>query len=299
LSHTLMNLRRVELVPLGPGEQPAAVGKGAAKPAVPDGGPPTVTGLTLVEAATGRPLCALATGMRIDLGTLPPVSVRAETAGRVRSVQFVEEGQAKHPPESNPPYAIAGDANGVYVPWKPEPGNRTVVVVPFSEAGGRGEMGKQLKMKFRVLSTAPIELGIREAALHGDGFRLEWVRDPTLTGWTREQDWLDWEFRVAATANYKVELLYSCPPGGGGEFVLRAGDTRTTATAAPTGPGGTDGFHWVTVATAPLVKGSRGRIAIKPAELKGPEKPLMNLRAVRLTPVPSDDKGGDDDDDKE
>jgi len=64
---------------------------------------------------------------------------------------FTLDGK-KYSTETYAPYALAGDNNGGldYNAWTPSLGSHTLIVTPFSGAGGTGTAGKALTVHFTV-----------------------------------------------------------------------------------------------------------------------------------------------------
>jgi hypothetical protein len=274
-----MQLRKIELVPV----EPAVVA--ARDPDKRGDLPATVLGLTIVDAATGRPLGMLTNGSRIDLSTLRPISLRAETTDNVASVQFIEDGE-RRPFDNTRPFSIAGEQNGAFMPWKPPPGKLSINVLAFPERDGGGKVNKQFKIHVEIRSLAGIALGAEDAILHGDEIQIEREEPPAISAWRRTQEWVEWETPTLSSAAYKVQLVYACENGNGGEFVIRVGDTKLTGQVE--GTGGWGEYKTVVVGRVELRKG-KTRVAIKPADLP-PGHTLMKLREVRLIQAGVDDK---------
>lgn len=289
LDGPLMRFRRIELVPVDPpavgANQPAA----AVVAAVDGDGSPAVTGLTLVNARDGQPIGALTSGMALDLATLPPVSVRAEVAGRVGRVQFYEDGRPRRGPEGGRPFVVAGVRDGRYVPWTPVPGRHYLTAVPYPEPDAGGNAGRKHVVHLVIRSSAPIVLRASDAALHGDEIRLGGEPGrPHVGSWAEPKAYAEWKAVVPGSGRYTVEMLVARAAGDGGAFVLRADVARLGGKVSDTG--GWDAYRWVTAGTVKLSRGP-ARVSIKADEPKG-GRPLMNLREVRLVPTGGD--AGDD-----
>jgi len=269
-----MRLRQIELVPAEPLAAPAG-----------DDVAMEILGLTLVEAATGKPLGLLTNVMVLDLASMPPFSIRAETAGPVKSVKFAIDKKELHT-ESERPFSIAGDEQGrTYTPWTPEPGRYTLVVTPYSEQGGGGKAGSKRSFYLRLASFSPILLTPRDAKLNGETIRRLNDEPPAIVSWLRRQDWVEWTTVIPGAGEYAVEITYACEKDQGGEFVLRIGDERLTEDTESTGGWGT--YERRNIGRVKLKKG-KATVAIKPSELND-GKALMNLREVRLVPVVESD----------
>ena len=121
---------------------------------------PAVSGLTLVNAASDRPIAPLAPGMTIDLAEVGRrLNVRADLApftrpADVRSVRFNLDGKPDARVENAAPYALAGDTAGDYASWTPRVGTHTLVVTPYGSRSGAGEPGRPFAINFTVIDTA-------------------------------------------------------------------------------------------------------------------------------------------------
>jgi CubicO group peptidase (beta-lactamase class C family) len=111
-----------------------------------------MTGLTLINADTDRPIGALTDGMTLDLATLPTrrLNVRADPATASGSVRFGLDLQANYRTESDAPYALAGDRSGDYNPWTPTLGTHTITATPHSGAAATGMAGTPMSVRFTV-----------------------------------------------------------------------------------------------------------------------------------------------------
>jgi hypothetical protein len=111
---------------------------------------PSVTGLTLVNAATQLDERTLVDGTVISLATDGvQLNVRADVGGTVGSVAFYLDGTLVRT-ESAAPYALAGDDAGVYRSWTPAVGAHTLRVVPYSGTSRTGTAGAALQVGFTV-----------------------------------------------------------------------------------------------------------------------------------------------------
>lgn len=274
LTGALMRLRKVELVPVEPLPPVRAD----------DDGQPTIRGVTIVEAATGKPLGLLTNAMRLDVNSMPPFSLRAETSGKVGSVRF-SINKSDGPIESERPFSIAGERGNAYIPWSPPLGRHTLVLTPYSERGGGGVAGKKEMLIFSVGVRSDIVLKARDANRNGNALRLEPGDEPALTNWINSQDWIEWVATVSHPGKYEVELFCSVAKGHGGDFILRIGDTKLGDDVKFTG--GWDAYDRVRVGEVKLSAG-KTRLTMRANDLDE-GKMLMNLREIRLTPVDDDD----------
>jgi dipeptidyl aminopeptidase/acylaminoacyl peptidase len=145
---------------------PAPTAPPSATPA-PTGTPspsaPTVTSLTLIDAATDKAVPGyemLADGVTLDLATLPrQLTVRANTSpATVGSVRFTLDGRSVKT-ENTAPYAIAGDRNGTdYLAWRvPGAGAHTLSATAFSAKNGNGTPGAALSIRLTIVNAPAAE----------------------------------------------------------------------------------------------------------------------------------------------
>jgi hypothetical protein len=127
---------------------------------------------------------------------------------------------------------------------------------------------------------ATVLLSAATAEMHGSEIQLERDAVPTIGAWRREQDYLVWRAAVPAKGYYRVEILYSCENGSGGEFLVKAGSSKFVMQTV--GTGGWENFNWAIVGTAKFSKSFT--VAIKPTDLPIGHA-LMRVREVRLVPV--------------
>ncbi len=100
--------------------------------------PGRVRNFTLIDASTDLPVAgylSMAGQVTIDLAKLPSrhLNVRANTSGSVSSVRFDLNRRRGFAEERVRPFALAGDSDGNYNAWKPEPGDYRITATP---AGG-------------------------------------------------------------------------------------------------------------------------------------------------------------------
>jgi PKD repeat protein len=151
-----------------------------------------IQSFTLIDADLDRPLPGyeLIDGdVTLDLATLPTtnLNLRANTSPvKVGSVRFGLNANLKFRTENAAPYALAGDTNGNYAPWKPSLGIYTLQATPYSSPNASGEAGVPLivRLNFIQNTTSPGEpeenpiCGAAGAAVSGD--LMKWHR-VTLT----------------------------------------------------------------------------------------------------------------------
>ncbi len=141
------------------------------------GGAGEVTSLTLINADTDQPIGELTDGMVLDFGALGTnnLSVVANTdPATVGSVRFSLDARENYQTESSAPYAIAGDEPGPdYNPWTPAVGEHTLTVTPYSAAGGNGEAGAALTVRFSVVDAAAEEAAATETEAEAEDAATE------------------------------------------------------------------------------------------------------------------------------
>lgn len=114
--------------------------------------PATITRLELMNADTGTVIQPLTSGDALNLATLPTrrLNVRAITnPTTVKSVAFRLNNVLTT--EFNAPYAMKGDASGVFNPWTPTVGLHNLVVTP---TGTDNVVGTPLTVSFTVTDVA-------------------------------------------------------------------------------------------------------------------------------------------------
>lgn len=112
---------------------------------------PSVTSLTLVNAATDKDIGPLTSGMVINTTQYPYISIRANTNPvTTGSVQFQLNTVTNYRVDSTTPYSITGDTSGNYNRWTPAVGNYTVKATPYTGSNVRGTAGRALTINFTV-----------------------------------------------------------------------------------------------------------------------------------------------------
>lgn len=121
---------------------------------------PTVTGFTLVNAATDTTVAAhdpLVNGATVDRAAVgSQLNIRANTSpATVGSVRFGLDGNASYRTENVAPYALAGHNGADYFAWTPSVGSHTVTATPYSGANATGTAGTPVTITFNVVDTTP------------------------------------------------------------------------------------------------------------------------------------------------
>lgn len=118
--------------------------------------PFAVTAFALIDADTNERVRTLTDTVTLDLADLPSsnLNVRAETSpAQVGSVRFALNEYATYAIEHLPPYALAGDVRGNYLPWVPAPGSYTIVAEPYSASFLTGAAGLPLSVTLTVIDS--------------------------------------------------------------------------------------------------------------------------------------------------
>jgi hypothetical protein len=115
---------------------------------------PTVSSLTLINAATDKDIRTLSSGTTIDLAQGSQLNIRANADTQVvKSVKFVLDNSTTRV-ESSVPFSFAGDSGGNYTAWTPAVGSHTMVVTPYTGVDNQGTAGTPLTVTFNVTRTA-------------------------------------------------------------------------------------------------------------------------------------------------
>lgn len=143
--------------------QSLAIDKAPGNPIVAAPPPPNiaVVSFSLIQAGTKKVLIEnIDDESEIDISALgtDKLSIRANAANgsKVGSVRFKLNGSSIKI-ESQAPFAIAGDRNGVrYKPWQYTLGKEyTLRATPFTQSGARGNPGAYREIKFKIVNSAP------------------------------------------------------------------------------------------------------------------------------------------------
>ena len=128
-----------------------------------------------------------------------------------------------------------------------------------------------------------VVLHARDATVHGQTLRYEpQPHKDTLGFWTRTEDWAGWEFDLPAPGRYRAEALQGCGAGSGGAAVeFEIGGTVLPMTVEDTGH-----FQNFVRRTLGEVRLPAGRHAVRVRAQTRPGVAVMDLREVRLVPLP-------------
>ena len=121
------------------------------------------------------------------------------------------------------------------------------------------------------------------AITHGKTIRYEpQPHKNTIGYWTKAEDWVSWDFKVAHPGKFEVTLTQSCGKGSGGSEVQFIIGEQIIRDAVPE----TGAFtNWTnrTIGTFILERAGNYEIAVKP--VKKPGVAVMDLRAITMKPV--------------
>lgn len=119
--------------------------------------PPQVSGLTLVNADTGKDVGPLTDGGTIDFSQTGTkrLSIRAIVNGTPVSVKFAVAGGFTHT-DAGPLFTMNGDTGTTYTAWIPTTGVKVLTVTPYSAANATGTAGTAMTVSFTVTNGAPV-----------------------------------------------------------------------------------------------------------------------------------------------
>ena len=128
-----------------------------------------------------------------------------------------------------------------------------------------------------------ISLHASNATVHGSTIRYEpQPHKNTIGYWTKQQDWVSWDFRLNRPGTFMVELTQSCGKGSGGsKYELSVGEQNLTDVMPETG----SFTNWTNrvIGTIKLEQVGQHTLAVKP--IYKPGLAVMDLRAVVLRPT--------------
>lgn len=132
-------------------------------------------------------------------------------------------------------------------------------------------------------SDGSIVLLATNAVVHGKTIRYEpQPHKNTIGYWTKAEDWVSWDFKVAKPGKFEVMLTQSCGKGSGGSEVNFSIGAQMIIDFVPE----TGSFTtWTnrTIGTFTLGRAGEFQINVKP--VKKPGLAVMDLRAITLRPV--------------
>jgi alpha-L-fucosidase len=126
-----------------------------------------------------------------------------------------------------------------------------------------------------------VTLAASQARLHGSKLQYESGGPLDNLGyWTTPEDWAEWEFKLRRPGKFSVSATLAAPASGA--FELSAAGQTLRCTAPSTG----SYFAFQTIQLGQLDIPLAGKILLTVRPIKDGWQP-MNLRAIRLEPLPS------------
>jgi arylsulfatase A-like enzyme len=128
-----------------------------------------------------------------------------------------------------------------------------------------------------------VSLPAKAATPHGEKLRYEeQTYKNTLGFWVNKDDWAEWSCDVPSAGKYEVDILQGCGKGSGGARVeFTVGAEKFTTTVVETGH-----FQHFIRRSLGTVDLPAGKLAVSVKALSKPGAAVMDLREVRLIPVP-------------
>jgi hypothetical protein len=113
-----------------------------------------ITGFDMVDNK-GKVLKSLNEGDKINIADpkFKAFTIVINTEGKVGSVKIKLDHSTLV--ENVIPYTATGDQNGNFNTWNASAGNHSVSAIPYSNAGGQGAVGRELKVNFTVVKEFP------------------------------------------------------------------------------------------------------------------------------------------------
>jgi N-acetylneuraminic acid mutarotase len=118
---------------------------------------PSVTGLTLINAATDLTVGSIANGatINVDLKNTRSLNFRADTSSAT-SVRFGYDGNTNFRTEGSAPFAFAGNNGNDYAAFTPTVGTHTVHVRAYAGANGSSTASSEYKVTIKVVDTTGV-----------------------------------------------------------------------------------------------------------------------------------------------
>jgi alpha-L-fucosidase len=131
------------------------------------------------------------------------------------------------------------------------------------------------------LKAADAEI-VGQTARYESGFGLD-----NIGWWTDKNDHVAWTFQTPTPGRYAVDVTYACvDESAGTEFVVASGASSVGGRVA--GTGAWNQFKTERIGEIDVAAAGRQTLTVKPAT--APKIGVMNLKEVRLTPVPATEK---------
>lgn len=123
--------------------------------------PATVTGLTLINTDTNKPVPGfdpIQPGATLDLARLPArMNMRANVSSAVKSVWFGLDGNGNYRLQGGAPYSLCNDNGGKFEPCPAAvfaPGAHSLLATPYAAANGAGTAGLAASLTYTVVRSA-------------------------------------------------------------------------------------------------------------------------------------------------
>src|SRR5205085_9018678 len=116
------------------------------------GGPPALSGMTVVTAPNGDVVAPFTNGYLYDLRN--SWAVRADPSSGVSSVTLKLDGSLIRT-ENTIPYSVNGDSSGAYNSWAPTAGTHILVATPYTRANATGTAGSPISVSFSAVTATP------------------------------------------------------------------------------------------------------------------------------------------------
>jgi alpha-L-fucosidase len=141
---------------------------------------------------------------------------------------------------------------------------------------------KIVQPRLRAGADGAVHLHARDAELHGATIRYDGQTGRESIGnWTNSNDWVSWPIQVDKPGAFRVEVVYGCEKGQGGEYVVEVDGQRLTAKARET-----EGWFVRTTDNLGAVKLDAGDKHTLTIRLKSkPGLAVMDLQGVTLKPT--------------
>src|SRR5215210_7622077 len=114
-----------------------------------------VSGFTLINADTDRPIATLADGAVINLSTLPTRNLNVLTNANddTGSVKLSLDGALRRI-ESTAPFALEGNDGPDFYAWTPAAGSHVITATPYTLRDGGGDPGATVTVHFSVVTSS-------------------------------------------------------------------------------------------------------------------------------------------------
>jgi alpha-L-fucosidase len=171
----------------------------------------------------------------------------------------------------------------IQVPAEAPDADASVIALEY-----KGELKVQQRLPDTIVADEKgvFTLMAEAADIQGNG-PLAFEADKQCLGfWTSKDDVPSWTIRVTKPGRYQVELTHACKDGSAGTpFEVRIGRQGVKGTISSTGAW--DKFSTGIVGTLEIRRSGSVRVRVVPLEApEAPKEGVMNLKTIRLIPVP-------------